>query len=56
MKQLSEDVIEIRRAILHHDFYNTMPYPEEIIVIDRSKLAAGGVVYEAYLAEANGFK
>ena len=49
--KVSEDVVEIRRAIIYKDFYNSEPYPEEVIRIDRSKLNnsnTDGYVYEQY--------
>ena len=53
VKQISPDVVEIRRAIIYHDFHNSLPYPEEIIRIDRSKVSKEnqedkGIVYEQY--------
>ena len=35
----SGDILEVRRAIMFKRFFNTQPYPEEVIRIDRSKLA-----------------
>ena len=32
------DILEIRRAIIFKGFWNMFPQPEEVIVIDRSKL------------------
>ena len=32
------DILEIRRAMMFRNFWNTFPYPEEVIRIDRSKL------------------
>ena len=36
--QIDSDVVEIRRAYIYKRFFNTSPYPEEVIRIDRSKL------------------
>ena len=54
VKHINEDVIEIKRVIMYHNFHNSIPYPEEIIRIDRSKLSKDnsedkGLVYEQYL-------
>ena len=47
VKQLSPDVIEVRRAVMYHNFYNGEPYPEEVIRIDRSLVGGNeGYVYE----------
>ena len=32
------DILEIRRAIIFKGFWNMFPHPEEVIIIDRSKL------------------
>ena len=44
--------MEIRRAIIYKRFYNTLPYPEEVIKIDRSKIGPGAsindIVMESY--------
>ncbi len=32
------DIVEIRRAMIFKRFFNTLPYPEEVIKIDRSKI------------------
>ena len=54
VKHINEDVIEIKRVIMYHNFHNSIPYPEEIIRIDRSKLSKDnsedkGLIYEQYL-------
>ena len=41
VSNLSDDVLEIRRAIMFKRFFNTQPYPEEVIRIDRSKVRDG---------------
>ena len=45
------DILEIRRAIIFRNFWNTFPYPEEVIRIDRSKLKRQqhDVVLESYI-------
>ena len=45
------DILEIRRAIIFRGFWNTFPYPEEVIRIDRSKLRRKphDVVMESYI-------
>ncbi len=53
VKQVTADIIEIRRAIMYKNFHNSIPYPEEIIRIDRSKISKDnsedkGLVYEQY--------
>ena len=60
VKQLSPDVVEIKRAHMYRDFYNSTPYPEEVIIIDQSKMSSqdstsggGGVVFESYLETGN---
>ena len=35
------DILEVRRAIIYKRFQNVLPYPEEVIRIDRSKLKQG---------------
>ena len=37
------DILEVRRAILFKRFFNTQPYPEEVIRIDRSKISQQGI-------------
>ena len=37
-KNLDNNIIEIRRAYIYRKFFNTVPYPEEVIRIDKSKL------------------
>ena len=32
------EIVEIRRAMIYKRFFNTLPYPEEVIRIDRSKV------------------
>ena len=54
VKHVTEDVIEIKRVIMYHNFHNSIPYPEEIIRIDRSKISKDnnedkGLIYEQYL-------
>ena len=47
------DILEVRRAIIYKRFFNTIPYPEEVIRIDRSKLGPGmkpkDIVMESYV-------
>ena len=45
------DILEIRRAIIFRNFWNTFPYPEEVIRIDRSKMRRQphDVVLESYI-------
>ena len=38
VKQLTEDRVEVRRHILYKNFYNTISAPEEVFIIDRSKM------------------
>lgn len=51
VKHLSPEKIELRRAIIYKRFYNSLPYPEEVIRIDRSKInnKPGDIVYESYI-------
>ena len=36
VRHLSPEQVEIKRALIYHDFYNTQPYPEETLILDRS--------------------
>ena len=51
--QTTGDILEVRRAIIYKRFFNTIPYPEEVIRIDRSKVVPGAkpedVVMESYV-------
>ena len=38
IKMIDSNTVEIKRAVMFKRFFNTLPYPEETIVIDRSKL------------------
>ena len=38
VRQLTEDKVEVKRQILYKNFYNTISAPEEVIIIDRSKM------------------
>lgn len=38
VKHIDEDTVEIKRAIIYKRFFNGLPYPEETIRIDRSKI------------------
>ena len=52
-KSGSDDIIEIRRAIIFKNFFNVFPSPEEVIRIDRSKInsetSPNEVVLESYI-------
>ena len=51
VRHLSADKVEIKRALLYHGFFNTLPYPEETIILDR---ASSGTLLQAYAD--HGFK
>ncbi|TNV75656.1 hypothetical protein FGO68_gene5407 [Halteria grandinella] len=53
VKHISEDVIEIKRSIMYNEFFNSNPYPEETIRINRKNLSADGLIYEQYLATSD---
>ena len=55
VRNVSPDVVEIRRAILFKRFFNTQPYPEEVIRIDRSKLENGCEPSDALLESYTDF-
>ena len=50
VKQVDPDVVEIKRSIIYKKFFNTLPYKEETIRIDRSKITRtpSDIVMDSY--------
>jgi hypothetical protein len=38
VKQIDDDVVEIKRSIIYRKFHNSLPYPEETIRINRKSI------------------
>lgn len=46
----NEDVVVIKRSMVYKRFYNSQPYPEEVIRIDRNKIdkQSSDIVLDSY--------
>ena len=56
VQHLSPDKVEIRRRIIYKTFHNTINSPEEVFIVDRSKMRYKNEVVMQMVATYPGFK